>query len=80
MTEAQMIMILLSLVGVFFAILIMILGWMGNKVYSKLSEMATTMRNIETDLHGRISNLDRRVTTNEAEIRNIKQVINHDHP
>lgn len=68
MTEAQMIMILLSLVGVFFAILVVILGWMGNKVYSKLSEMAKTMHNIETDLHGRITNLDRRVTRVETKL------------
>jgi len=66
MTEVQLIAILLSLVGALFGILIIILGWMGNKVYSKLSEMARTMHSIESDLHGKIGVLDRRVTRVET--------------
>ena len=51
-----------TLVASLFGILIAILGWMGNKLYEKISEMAGSMRSIEKDLHGQISNLDRRVT------------------
>jgi hypothetical protein len=64
--EAQLITILLSLVATLFGLLVLISGWMGNKVYQKLSEMANTMHSIEVDLHGKISNLDRRVTIIET--------------
>lgn len=67
--QAELIAILLALVATFFGLLVMVLGWMGNKVYSKLSEMANTMHNIETDLHGKISRLDRRVTWVEAKLK-----------
>ena len=68
MSDESIIAILLSLTATFFGLLIMVLGWIGNKVYSKLSEMATTMHNIETDLHGRITDLDRRVTRVETKV------------
>jgi len=68
MNDTHIITILLSLTATFFALLVMVLGWMGNKVYSKLSEMATTMHNIETDLHGRITDLDRRGTRVETKV------------
>lgn len=51
-----------TLVATLFGLLIAILGWMGNKMYEKIAEMASSMRQIEKDLHGQISNLDRRVT------------------
>lgn len=51
-----------TLVAALFGVLIAILGWMGNKMYDKLNEMANSMRMIEKDLHGQISSLDRRVT------------------
>ena len=66
MTEAWIITTLLSLVATLFGILVLMLGWMGNKSYTKLGEMAVTMHNIESDLHGRISQLDRRVTRVEV--------------
>ena len=66
MDEARTITILLSLVATFFGILVAISGWMGNKVYAKLSEMATTMVTIKDDLHARIHHLDRRVIVLET--------------
>lgn len=51
-----------TLVATLFGLLTVILGWMGNKMYEKIAEMAGSMRQIEKDLHGQISNLDRRVT------------------
>ncbi len=68
MTESFVVSILLSLVATFFALLVVVLGWMGSKVYSKLSDMASTMHNIETDLHGRITYLDRRITRVETKV------------
>lgn len=69
--QMWVITILLSLVGAMFGLLVMIVGWMGSKLYQKLSDMATTMHKIETDLHGKISNIDRRVTRLEANVFDI---------
>ena len=68
MAEPQVIGVLLSLTATFFALLVAVFSWMGNKLYSKLSEMARTMHNIESDLHGRITDLDRRVTRAETKL------------
>ncbi len=73
MTEAQLIAILLGLVATFFTLLIVMLGWIGNRINAKLDEVAISMHNIETDLHGRISDLDRRVTVNETDIKHLKR-------
>jgi len=51
-----------ALVATLFGLLVAILGWMGNKVYEKLSEMARLVTLIKEDLHGQISGIDRRVT------------------
>jgi hypothetical protein len=68
MNDPLIMNILLSLVATLFFLLVMILGWLGNKIYSKLSEMVISMRSIEADLHGKISNLDRRVTVVETKM------------
>lgn len=57
---------LLALVAALFSILVLMLGWLGNKVYTKLGELAKSMHKIESEVHGRISQLDRRVTRVEA--------------
>lgn len=49
-----------------YGLLTTVLGAIGNKVYYKLDELSKTMRNIEADLHGKIGELDRRVTRVEA--------------
>jgi membrane protein implicated in regulation of membrane protease activity len=59
---------LLSLVATMFGLLVLVLGWMGSKVYDRLGEMAASMHNIESDLHGKIGALDRRVTRVEARV------------
>lgn len=56
----------LGLIATMFGLLATVLGWMGNKVYGKLDEMSKSMRKIEVDLHGKISDLDRRVTKVEV--------------
>lgn len=57
-----------SLVAALFGILIAILGWMGNKLYNKLDEMARSMHLIEKDLHGQINNLHIRMVRVEDHI------------
>lgn len=68
MDEIWIITALLSLVGVLFGFLIALLAWMGNKVYNKLDEMSASMRNIETDLHERITQVDKRVVRIETHL------------
>jgi uncharacterized protein YoxC len=79
MNETQIITILLSLVATFFGLLVVILGWIGNKVYGKLDDMARTMHNIETDLHGKIGILDRRVTRVEEHVFMDRRGIRNEH-
>jgi len=66
--QMWIIAILLSLVGALFGVLVALLGWLGSKVYSKISEMADTMHKIEGDLHGKIGVLDRRMTRVETKV------------
>jgi uncharacterized protein YoxC len=66
MTETQLLTMAASLVATLFGLLVVILGWLGNKIYSKLDEMSGTMRSIEWDLHDRINGLDKRVTVIET--------------
>ncbi len=60
-----------ALVATLFGLLVAILGWMGNKVYEKLSEMARLMSIIEKDLHGQISGIDRRVSYLEVKCESL---------
>ena len=66
MSEVDFIAILLSLVATLFTALVALLSWIGNKVYARITEMTHSMHNIERDLHGRITDLDRRVTRVEG--------------
>lgn len=66
MSDAMIVSTLLALVASLFGVLVMILGWMGNKVYEKLSEMASSLHHVENDLRGQLADLDRRVFTVET--------------
>jgi hypothetical protein len=61
MNDTMIVSILLALVGSLFGVLVMILGWMGSKVYQKLSEMASSLHHVENDLRGQLAYLDRRI-------------------
>ncbi|MDE2440168.1 MAG: hypothetical protein KGP14_04015 [Betaproteobacteria bacterium] len=66
MTDTLLLTLAASLVATLFGLLIAILGWLGNKIYTKLDEMSGTMHKIAGDLHDRINGLDRRVTVVET--------------
>lgn len=66
MSETQLLTLAASLVATLFGLLVMVLGWLGSKIYAKLDEMSGTMRAIEGDLHERINGIDRRVTVIET--------------
>lgn len=58
--------VLIGLLGTCFAILILLLGWLGTQMHSKLDETIKILRAIERDLRGDLSKIDRRVTRIEA--------------
>jgi len=66
MTNVQMLTLSSSLVATLFGILILILGWLGNKLYAKLDSVSTSLHSIESDLHERITNIDKRLVAVEA--------------
>ena len=66
MTNVQMLSLSSSLVATLFAILILILGWLGNKLYAKLDSVSTSLHSIESDLHERITSIDKRLVAVEA--------------
>ena len=62
-----------SLVATLFGLLVAILGWLGNKIYSKLDEVSETMHRIAGDLHEKLNDLDRRVTKVEAHVETCRR-------
>jgi len=66
MTNVQMLSLSSSLVATLFALLILILGWLGNKLYAKLDSVSESLHSIESDLHERITNIDKRLVAVEA--------------
>lgn len=72
--------IVLAALGGSLSVLIIILGWIGANVHRKLDDlnkgleeklgsMASTLRGIEKDLRGELSNLDRRISHVEGRIK-----------
>lgn len=67
MTETQLLTLAASLVATLFGLLVAILGWLGNKFYSKLDEISGNLVKMAGELHDRINGLDRRVTKVETQ-------------
>ena len=65
-TAALMLTIAGVIIMALFGLVVGLLAWLGNKAYSKLDEMAASLRSIEGDLRERIGDLDHRVTQVEA--------------
>lgn len=68
MDDTSVLTLALALVAVLFGLLTTVLGWMGNKVYSKLDEMSKSLNTIKAELHQRIAGIDRRVTVIETRL------------
>lgn len=68
MTETQLLTLAASLVATLFGLLVAILGWLGNKFYSKLDEISGNLVKMAGELHERINGLDRRTTVLETKI------------
>jgi hypothetical protein len=68
MTETQLLAIAASLVATLFGLLVVIIGWLGNKFYIKLDEISKNLVLMAGELHERINGLDRRVTVVETRV------------
>jgi predicted PurR-regulated permease PerM len=77
MSSSEFIALASSLAAGAFTILIAVLGWLGNKIYSKLDDVTSSMNNMKDDLttsiggikdelHDRITGIDKRVTRVET--------------
>ncbi len=71
MNETVMLTIASSLVATLFGLLILIVGWLGNKLYNKLDEMSRALHDMAGELHSRINGIDRRVVKLETHCENI---------
>jgi uncharacterized protein YjeT (DUF2065 family) len=66
MNEINLLTLASSLVATLFGLLIMLLGWLGNKLYDKISSLSEAMGRVEGTLHKRITDIDRRLTAVET--------------
>lgn len=60
--------ILMPIVGGLMSILIIVIGWMGNKLHERLGEINETLATIDRDLRHELSRLDNRLTVLETKI------------
>ena len=65
MSDTQLLTLSAQLVAALFGILIMLLGWLGNKLYSKLESMIDAFNEIKRE----IQKIDNRVTRLEERCR-----------
>lgn len=65
MSDTQLLTLSAQLVATLFGILIMLLGWLGNKLYSKLESMSDAFNEIKRE----IQKIDNRVTRLEERCR-----------
>lgn len=66
MNESFVITIATSLVAVFFGLLVAVLGWIGNKIYTSLENLSRSLREMEKEIMVRLGDMDRRVTRMES--------------
>jgi len=55
-----------ALIAAVFGVLVAVLGWLGNKLYTKVDEIAKTMHQIAAGLHDKINDHGERLTRLEA--------------
>lgn len=66
MSENFIITIATSLVAVFFGMLVAVLGWIGNKIYTSLENVSRGLRDMEKELMLKLTDMDRRITRVET--------------
>lgn len=68
MSESMLLTVAASLVATLFGVLVMIIGWLGNKFYTKLDEISSNLVKMAGELHDRINGLDKRLVRVETTI------------
>jgi hypothetical protein len=66
MSDSYLINMILPVISGLMATLILIIGWIGNRIHTRLDEISKTLGTIERDLREDLSDLDRRLTILEA--------------
>lgn len=66
MSDTTLLTIASSLVATLFGILVLIIGWLGNKFYGKLDEISKNLVAMAGELHERINGIDRRLVRVET--------------
>lgn len=66
MEAVQFVAVASSIAAALFSVLIAVLGWLGNKIYTKLESLNDAMDAVKDELHERINKIDRRVTRVET--------------
>ena len=74
MNENLIITVATSLVAVFFGLLVAVLGWLGNKIYTSLENVSRGLREMEREIGLRLSDMDRRLIRIET-VHHATQVI-----
>lgn len=67
MNDTLLLTIAASLVATLFGILVAMVGWLGNKFYSKLDEISRNLVAMAGELHERINGIDRRLVRVETQ-------------
>lgn len=68
MSDTTLLAVAASLVATLFGLLVAIIGWLGNKFYTKLDEISKNLILMAGELHDRINGLDRRLVKVETTI------------
>jgi len=67
-SDSMFLTVAMSLVATLFGLLILIVGWLGNKTYSKLDEISRNLVLMAGELHEKINGHDRRITVLETRL------------
>lgn len=67
MNDAELLKLAAFLVATLLGLLVTLIGWLGNKFYTKLDEISKNLQEMAGELHERINGLDRRVTRVETQ-------------
>lgn len=59
---------LMTIIGILVSILIVIIGWIGSRIYEQLGEINITLINIDKELRQELSRIDTRLTVVETKI------------
>ena len=57
---------LLSIIATMIGILVILIGWIGNRIFTRMDRMQDILRDSETHIHRRLDNHEHRITKAET--------------